>query len=178
MLWMKRTEVAAISILTRWCFPTESRLPMIPCSARDLPSIHNRLRDELAKLRSQARSRPRRYTGEWRRASNPMDGQRAIHAVLPDPALDDGGDDTDHAVHRRCDGRLAGRLPFAGFDPSPAGHCYPGSGHHSLRDSQADFAARLHGDSATRGADRGSRFRNPDERHDVAAAADRMRHLI
>src|SRR5712692_7606177 len=107
-----------------------------------------------------------------------MDGQRTIHAVLPDIALDDVGDDPDDAVHRRCDGRLAGRLPFAGFDPSLAGHCYPGSGHHSLRESEAEFAARVHRDYATRGADRGSRFRNADVRDDVCDAADRMGNAV
>ncbi len=40
--------------------PDEMHLPTIPCSARDLRSIHNLSRDGLAKPRSRARSRPRR----------------------------------------------------------------------------------------------------------------------
>src|SRR6267378_7582144 len=107
-----------------------------------------------------------------------MDGQRTIHAALPDTSLDDGGDDPDDAVRRRCDGGLAGRLPSAVFDSSPAGDCDPGFGHNSLRESEAQPAARVHGDYATRGANRGSRFRNADVRDDVCDAADRMGNAV
>src|SRR5580658_1089409 len=107
-----------------------------------------------------------------------MDGERTIRAALPDTALDDGGDDPDDPVHRRWDGRLAGRLPCAGFDSSPAGDCDPDSGHSSLRESEAQPAARVHRDYATRGAEGGSRFRNADVRDDVCDAADRMGNAV
>src|SRR6266851_1527790 len=107
-----------------------------------------------------------------------MDGQRTIHAVVPDTALDDGGDDPDDAFHRCCDGRLTGRLPSAGFDPSPSGDCDPDSGRHSLCESEGQPAARVHRDHATRRAVRGHDFRKDDVRDDVCNAADRMGNAI
>ena len=89
--------------------------------------------------------------------SNSVYGQRTIHAVLADAALDDGRDDPDDAVHWCRHGRLAGRLPFAGFDPSTAGDCDPDSGHHSLCESEAQPAARVPDQHAARGAARGQR---------------------
>src|SRR5580704_17674217 len=107
-----------------------------------------------------------------------MDGQRTIRAALADTALDDGDDGPDDAVYRRRDGRLAGRLPSAGFDSSPAGDRDPDPGHHSLRESEAKSAARIHRDYATRGAGRGSLFRTADVRDDVCVAANWMGNAV
>ena len=79
-----------------------------------------------------------------------------IPRLLAAPALDDGRDGLDHALHRCCHGRLVGQLPCARVDPSPAGHRDSDPGRRSLRESALESAAAFSGHDVARGASGGN----------------------
>ena len=81
-------------------------------------------------------------------------------------------------MHRRCHGRLVGRLPRARVDPSPAGYRDSDPGRRSLRESAIDFASALSGHDVAHGASGGNGVRIHDVRLDVRSAAGRLGNAV
>src|ERR1700683_426091 len=128
----------ATLISIRWFCRRAWRRRAIPCWARGPRFTRNRLPGAPAKQKSRAKSRLPRCESE-RQDDRPA----AIHWVHAVPALADGCAGVDHARHRRCDGRIAGRLSPPGIDPSPGGDSDPDFGGHPVREPALEQRAAL-----------------------------------
>src|SRR5262245_30887435 len=133
--WPRPTAIAATPTSIRLrCRPASGPQTSL-CSRRDRPPIRFPSRAAPAKPRRQARSRCREAN----------DHEPALPAHIAPPALDHGGADPRHAVHRCCDGVLARELPPAGRDPRTGRHPDPGARRPSAGEQAHLSAAALAG---------------------------------
>src|SRR5215467_11063184 len=134
---MRRRALPETSILIRWRCRLVSCRRTILCSALALRFIRSRSPGGQARRRNQAQSQaPKRASKYGHRAPT-------IHGFIAAAALADGADGAEHALHRRCHGRLGGGLSSDSVNPSPAGDFDFDPGCDPLYEPEAESAATV-----------------------------------
>src|SRR5580704_13825088 len=131
----------ATSISTPWCCPAASSHRMIRCSALDPRLMLNPSQDVKGRKKPEARSLPQRQ------GNNERDGKTAALSTHDaNPALAHGRHGPDHAVHRRDNGGITGKLSLADINPPAAGNIDPDLRGNSFCEPDAERIAAVSSD--------------------------------